>query len=218
MNCEKTRTLCPSSTTSLIWGRSMSSLALGSPARVGSIRPGWQAAWRSRRSASRTSIFDRFSSAASLREQRAAVVRPELLVELALRGLHVAVEGLLRLLGKVLDDLRLGPAEDERPQRLGQERAVLDLERRGARGVPLEDGVGAEHARVEELEDRPELAQVVLDRRAAHRQAILAAEQAGGLGGLAVGVLDRLRLVEDHVVELELARARRCRCGGCRRS
>ena len=48
VNCEKTRTLCPSSTTSLIWGRSMSSLALGSAARVGSIRPGWQAAWRSR--------------------------------------------------------------------------------------------------------------------------------------------------------------------------
>ena len=71
-------------------------------------------------------------------------------------------------------------------------------------GVPLEDGAGAEHAGVEELEDRPELAQVVLDRRAAHRQAVPAAEQPGGLGGLAVGVLDRLGLVEDHVVELDL--------------
>ena len=71
--------------------------------------------------------------------------------------------------------------------------------------MPLEDGVGAEHAGVEELEDRPELAQVVLDRRAAHGQAVPAAEQPGGLGGLALGVLDRLGLVEDHVVELDLA-------------
>ena len=41
-----------------------------------------------------------------LAQQRLAVVRPELLVELALRRLHVAVEGLLGLLGEVLDDLR----------------------------------------------------------------------------------------------------------------
>ena len=35
VNWEKTRTLCPSSTTSAICGRSMSSLALGSPAQLG---------------------------------------------------------------------------------------------------------------------------------------------------------------------------------------
>ena len=35
-------------------------MALGSSTRPGSIRPGWHAAWRSRRSASRTSIFERF--------------------------------------------------------------------------------------------------------------------------------------------------------------
>ena len=73
--------------------------------------------------------------------------------------------------------------------------------------MPLEDGAGAEHAGVQELEERPELAEVVLDRRAAERQAVPAAEQAGGLGRLAVGVLDRLRLVEDDVVELDLARS-----------
>ena len=49
---------------------------------------------------------------------------------------------------------------------------------------------------------------MVLDRRAAHRQARAATEQPGGLGGLAVGVLDRLRLVEDQVVELDLAQHR----------
>ena len=53
---------------------------------------------------------------------------PELLVDLPLRRLHVAVEGLLGLLGEVLDDLRLGPAEDERPERLGQQDAVVVLE------------------------------------------------------------------------------------------
>ena len=68
MNCEKTRTLCPSSTTSEIEGISMSSLALGSVASSGLIKPGWQAAWRSRNRASRTSILERLSSAASLRK------------------------------------------------------------------------------------------------------------------------------------------------------
>ena len=57
---------------------------------------------------------------------------PELVVELALGGLHVAVEGLLDLLGQVLDDLRLGAAEDERPQGLGQEGAVAVVEAAGA--------------------------------------------------------------------------------------
>ena len=45
-----------------------------------------------------------------------AVVVAQLVVELALGGLQVAVERLLGLLGQVLGDLLLGPAEDERPQ------------------------------------------------------------------------------------------------------
>ena len=69
----------------------------------------------------------------------------------------------------------------------------------------LEDRGGAEHPGVEELEDRPELAQVVLDRRAAHGQPVPPLEQPGRLGRLAVGVLDRLRLVQDHVIEGDLA-------------
>jgi hypothetical protein len=46
---------------------------------------------------------------------------------------------------------------------------------------------------------------MVLDRRSGQSQAVPSAEQPGGLGRLAVGVLDRLRLVQDHVVELGLA-------------
>ena len=45
---------------------------------------------------------------------------------------------------------------------------------------------------------------MVFDRRAADGQPVPAAQQAGRLGRLALGVLDRLGLVEDHVVELEL--------------
>ena len=139
-----------------------------------------------------------------LAQQRIAVVCPQLVVAAPLLGLHVAVEGLLGLLGQVLDDLLLGAAEDERPQGLGQQDAVHLLERGAGPDVLLEDRVAAEHARVQELEDRPELAQVVLDRRAAHGQLVAAAQQPGGLGRLAVGVLDRLGLVEDRVVELEV--------------
>jgi len=46
---------------------------------------------------------------------------------------------------------------------------------------------------------------VVFDRRAGQRQAVAGAEQARGLGGLALGVLDRLGLVEHGIVERGLA-------------
>ena len=108
--------------------------------------------------------------------------------------------------GRSLHDLGLGAAEDERPQGLGQQDAVGGV-KAGAgagAGVLLEHGVAAEHAGVQELEDRPELAQVVFDRRAADGQAVPAAQEPGGLGRLALGVLDRLGLVEHDVVELEV--------------
>jgi hypothetical protein len=117
-------------------------------------------------------------------------VDSQLVVAPPLIGLHVAVQGLLGLLGEVLDDLLLGPAEDERPQRLGQQDAVGLVERSAGAGVPLEDRVAAEHARVQELENRPEFADVVLDRRAAHGQFVPAAQEPSGLGRLALGVLD----------------------------
>ena len=150
--------------------------------------------------------MDRFSSAASLRKQGIAVVDPQLVVAATLFGFHVAVEGLLGLLGQVLDDLGLGAAEDERPQGLCKQNPVGRVEPGAGTGagVLLEDGITAEHAGVEELEDRPELAQVVFDRRAADRQAMPCSEQACGLRRLAVGVLDRLRLVEHHVVKLKV--------------
>ena len=44
---------------------------------------------------------------------------------------------------------------------------------------------------------------MVLDRGAGERQAVLAGQQAAGLGGLRGRVLDRLGLVEDHGVEVD---------------
>ena len=54
-----------------------------------------------------------------LAQEGLAVVGLEVLVELPLRRLEVAEQGLLELLGEVLDDLRLGPPEDERPEGAG---------------------------------------------------------------------------------------------------
>ena len=69
----------------------------------------------------------------------------------------------------------------------------------------FEDRGAAEHAGVEEFEDRPEFAQVIFDGRAAHRQAVSGLQESGGLGGLGGRGFDRLRLVEDDVIEFELA-------------
>ena len=48
-------------------GMSASNFADGSPARAGSISPGWHAAWRRRNSASSTCIFDFCSPSRAIR-------------------------------------------------------------------------------------------------------------------------------------------------------
>ena len=64
---------------------------------------------------------------------------------------------------------------------------------------PVPEPVGvAEQPRIEEVEQRPELAQVVLDRRAGQAEAVAGVDARGGPVGLAARVLDRLRLVEDQ--------------------
>ncbi len=70
---------------------------------------------------------------------------------------------------------------------------------------------------VQELEQAPQLAEVVLDRRAAQRQPVLAAEQPRRLRRLGRRVLDRLRLVEDRVVELDVLEVGARRGAACRR-
>jgi hypothetical protein len=55
------------------------------------------------------------------------------------------------------------------------------------------------------VEQRPEFAQVVFQRRAGQAQAVPRVQLARGLGGLGPGVLDVLRLVEDQQVVLLFA-------------
>ena len=66
----------------------------------------------------------------------------------------------------------------------------------------------AQHARIQELEQAPQFAQMILHRRAAERQAMRAAQQAHRLGRRGARVLDRLRFVEHHVIELDVRQPR----------
>ena len=92
-------------------------------------------------------------------QQRIAVVCPQFVVAASLLGLHVAVERLLGLFGEIFDDLLLGASKDEWPKSFGQQGAVGLVQGGTGADVLLEDRVTAEHARVQELEDRPELSQ-----------------------------------------------------------
>ena len=79
-------------------------------------------------------------------QQRVAVVLAQFVVELALGGLQLAVDGLLGLGGKFRRHLLLGAAQDERPQRVGQQAAgfLVGIARRPA--GQFEDAGRAEHA------------------------------------------------------------------------
>ena len=126
----------------------------------------------------------------------------------AASGRQLAVDRLLGSRRQLARHLLLGAAQDERPQRAREQRGRLAVRGRAPDAAQLEHRERAEHARVEELEQAPELAEVVLDRRAGERQAMAAAQQARRLRRRRARVLDRLRLVEDDVVE------RRCPCNG----
>ncbi len=66
-------------------------------------------------------------------------------------------------------------------------------------GEPLAEGLlRTQHARVEELHDRPEFGQAVLDRRAGHGDAPLGGDGPDALRGAGGAVLDLLCLVEDQ--------------------
>lgn len=59
----------------------------------------------------------------------------------------------------------------------------------------------AEPARQQEVEQRPQFAQMVFQRRAAQAQTLARVQLAGGLGGFAVGILDVLRLIQHQYVQ-----------------
>ena len=135
--------------------------------------------------------------------EHGAVVGPQLVIPFPLVALQVAMQRLLGLLRQLGQHLLLRAAENERPQRTAEKPQPLGVAR-NLFGDILENRRRAEHARIEELQQRPELAQVVLHRRAGHRQAMVGLQQPAGLRPLRVGVLDRLRFVEDGVVEAEV--------------
>jgi hypothetical protein len=65
-----------------------------------------------------------------------------------------------------------------------------------------------DEAWIEKLEQAPELAEVVLDRRAAKREAMTSAKEPARFRHLAGRVLDRLRFVENDVFEFGLRQLR----------
>ncbi len=152
---------------------------------------------------------DRRAADPALADRRADVAMrrdPDALVELSLPPVELDRDAELGLLGQIAGNFRLHAAE--------QKWAHLALERRQAGLVPvLFDGLlvpaakgelVAEEPRVEEVEDRPELAEVVLHRRARQAQPVGALQTARHLVRTTADVLDAVRLVEDHHVKARL--------------
>ena len=96
----------------------------------------------------------------------------------------------------------LRPPQDERlhhrPEPLERPRVAVRLDR--ACEAALEPLARAEQAGVDDVHDRPELVEPVLDRRARHRERAARVEPAQRPRPLGGGVLDVLRLVEQQPV------------------
>ena len=106
VNCEKTMVLWPSSASSARRGNRVSSLALGSSMRDLLRRPGWHAACRRRRSASRTWSLDLpRPSAVDLAEKGLAIVLLQFVVKGALGLVEFAEDRLLEFFGEIGGDL-----------------------------------------------------------------------------------------------------------------
>src|SRR6185369_235836 len=104
-------------------------------------------------------------------------------------------------------DLRLAAAEEDRAEPAVELGQVLVARRPAAVVKQVEVAVEAEERaedrRIEELDDRVDLVDAVLDRRAGQDEGVGAREALDGLGGLALPVLDPLCLVEDDDVRSE---------------
>ena len=106
----------------------------------------------------------------------------QIVVLLALRALQFAEDRLLGLLRQFPRHLLLRPPQDERPQRVASSRRASSpgIARQPARH--LQHLRLAQHPRIQELEQAPQLADMVLHRRAAQCQPVLAAQQPDRLG------------------------------------
>ncbi len=122
------------------------------------------------------------------------------LVEGHFRLLHLHPQGDFGARRQLVQDLRLDPAEHERPDQLFElapSGAVAVLFNRNAEaGVELL--VGAQQAGVDEIEKVPQLAEMIFYRRASSDQAELGLQTHRGFGTLGGRILDGLRLVQNY--------------------
>jgi hypothetical protein len=117
-------------------------------------------------------------------------------------GLHArepAVDRHLRLVRQVGDHppIRLHAPQDVRPDQRAQRPEPVALLREPL-AERLELGLLAEQPRAREVQQRPQVDQRVLDRRAGQHQPLARAQPLDRARLLGLRVLDRLRLVEDH--------------------
>ncbi|MNM56734.1 hypothetical protein D3C81_679110 [compost metagenome] len=128
-------------------------------------------------------------------------------VQVALRPRQFHLAHHLRLRRQFLGHVIFRAAQQERldaaVQQHAAQRVVLAFDRMAELGV--EGFLVAQQARQQEVELRPQFAQVVFQRRAGQTQAVARAQQARALRRLAARILDVVRFVEDDQVEIMLA-------------
>ena len=142
------------------------------------------------------------------------------MVDDTLESGHVALDDVLDLVGQLRLDLLLQASEEKRAEHFVQaaddeQRLLLvelDLLAGGGEGRVeplLERAARLEYVRQEEVEERPQLGQLVLQRRAGEQQAVRRyVERVQRHGQLAVVVLHAVALVDDHVAPAYLGQAR----------
>ncbi len=131
----------------------------------------------------------------------------DLLVERRLLLGELGIGDLFDLVGEVGEQppVGLGAAQDERLGELTQPscglRVVVPFDRAGE--LFTEALLAAQQAGVARVENRPQLAQAVLDRRTREGDLLARRQLAHGLGGLGGRILHHLGLVEHHRVPLD---------------
>ena len=126
----------------------------------------------------------------------------DLLVHRRLLAGELGVGDLFDLVGQIGQQpaVGLGAPEDERLREAAQSRRGIGVAVAFDRRAELlpEPAESPEQAGVHGVEDRPQLAQPVLDRRAGEGDLLSGTQLADGARCLGVRVLHHLRLVEDH--------------------
>src|SRR5690606_8034051 len=104
---------------------------------------------------------------------RAAVMIAQLVVEPPLRRIEFAVNRLLAAIRQFGRDLPLRPAEDERAHGAREQRDFFPVQSAASAPESTECAGRSEDAGIQELEQAPQLADVVLDGRAAQREPVV---------------------------------------------